>query len=944
MEVASLPAPPPPHRAGPLLERAAELEAVASVAAGAAAGEGRVLVVEGPAGIGKSRLMLAVRGEAEAAGLRVLAARGSELEGAFGFGVVRQLFETALVDPGAAERLLAGAAAAARPVVSTVVDDGAPGDVSFAALHGLYWLAVNMAGERPLALLVDDLHWCDRPSLRFLAYLARRLEGLPLLVAVSLRPTEPGADASLTAEIAGDPAAVRLAPAALTPAAAGELIGARLGAVPDDEFARACHRATGGNPLLLTELAAAMRTESVAPVAEHAAAVLREVGPRAVMRAVNLRLGRLPAQAVAVARAAAVLGEGADIARVAELACADEADAARATGVLARAEILRPDPPLGFVHPLVRAAVYHEIAPGERARQHGCAARLLAAAGAPEEQVAAHLLASPPRDDPGTVDVLRRAARVALSRGAAESAVAYLSRALAERAGDGERPQLLVELGEAQGFLSGPAAAASLREAYALTDDPALRARAGTALVKHLLFVGSPAEARALAEREAEATSDPDLRDQLWANRLSAAFYDPATLPLDAPDFLPHRRPAGDGMGARMLSGVAAYQWAMTGGSAAECVPLALHAVGGGAMRSLDSSGVPTVAGIIVLILADHPEADRVTELQLGEGHRTGSLFVASGGYIFRGLTLLLHGELAEADRSLATARELQDTWGQHNVRLFPAAYHAETLIERGDLDGARRALEWAGLPPDEELPGNSNIAWWLGARLRFLLAAGDLAAAAALGARCGDGVGSAVVNPAWLPWRSLTALALHGLGRVEEAGELARAEVAAARRWGAPSATGRALRVLGSVTGDLDVLGEAADVLEASPARLERARALTALGTALRLARRPTEAREPLRRALELATLCEAAPLAERARAEIHATGARPRVEALSGVAALTASERRVADLAVAGGTNREIAQALYVTPKTVEVHLSSVYRKLGIRSRRQLPAALAA
>jgi DNA-binding CsgD family transcriptional regulator len=151
---------------------------------------------------------------------------------------------------------------------------------------------------------------------------------------------------------------------------------------------------------------------------------------------------------------------------------------------------------------------------------------------------------------------------------------------------------------------------------------------------------------------------------------------------------------------------------------------------------------------------------------------------------------------------------------------------------------------------------------------------------------------------------------------------------------------------VLGTLERDdgLGTLEEAVAVLEESPARLEHAKALAALGTALRHARRPTDAREPLRRALELAAVCGADALVEHARSELHATGARPRSEALSGLGSLTPSERRVANLAAGGQTNRDIAQTLFVTPKTVETHLGSVYRKLGIRSRRELPAAIAA
>ncbi len=183
-------------------------------------------------------------------------------------------------------------------------------------------------------------------------------------------------------------------------------------------------------------------------------------------------------------------------------------------------------------------------------------------------------------------------------------------------------------------------------------------------------------------------------------------------------------------------------------------------------------------------------------------------------------------------------------------------------------------------------------------------------------------------------------------MGEQDEARRLAAEELELARTWGAPRALGAALRAAGLVAGGkngLTLLEEAVEVLADSPARLEHAKARTELGAALRRANRRAEAREQLRQALELATHCGAAPLAARAETELLATGARPRRISLSGVESLTPSERRVAVLAAEGPTNREIAQALFVTTRTVEVHLTSSYRKLNISSRSQLAAALA-
>jgi DNA-binding CsgD family transcriptional regulator len=199
--------------------------------------------------------------------------------------------------------------------------------------------------------------------------------------------------------------------------------------------------------------------------------------------------------------------------------------------------------------------------------------------------------------------------------------------------------------------------------------------------------------------------------------------------------------------------------------------------------------------------------------------------------------------------------------------------------------------------------------------------------------------------NPAFIAWRSPAALALLQLGRGDEGGPLVEEELELARTWGAPRALGAALRAAGLIEGGergLALLEEAVEVLSESPAKLEHAKARTELGAALRRANRRSEAREQLRQGLELATICGAVSLAERAETELLATGARPRRIALSGVESLTPSERRVAEMAAEGPTNREIAQALFVTQRTVEVHLTSIYRKLAISSRSQLAAAL--
>jgi DNA-binding CsgD family transcriptional regulator len=271
-----------------------------------------------------------------------------------------------------------------------------------------------------------------------------------------------------------------------------------------------------------------------------------------------------------------------------------------------------------------------------------------------------------------------------------------------------------------------------------------------------------------------------------------------------------------------------------------------------------------------------------------------------------------------------------------------------DALVERGRLDEAADALERAGF--DTEVPPGLLFNAVLVAKGRLAIARGQLAEGVEdlreLGRRSElEGTRSIVGTPTW---RSYAVPAIAALGERDEAVRLADEELQLAREWGAPRAIGTALRARATAEEDPDEaltwLKQAAEALEATPARLEHARVLLDLGTALRRARQPREAREPLRLALDLAVRCDAAPLAERATHELEASGAR-RVDRtlLTGVEALTPSERRIATMAAGGMSNREIAEALFLTRKTIEMHLGAAYRKLGVSSRDELPAILA-
>ena len=250
-------------RAAPLIERERESEALDRLLANARAGSGGALVIEGPPGIGKSRLLIEARESAD--DFCVLTARGSDLEQAFPFGIVRQLLEPLLAAADEQERdaLLAGAGALAGPVLSQIQTNAAF-EPPLTALHGLYWFTANAAAQRPLLLLIDDAHWCDGPSLRWLPYVARRADGLRLAMVVTSRSNEPGQVQEAIDELCTLAGASAVRPAPLSEAAVAGMVAQTLHGA-DAEFLAACYDATGGNGFLVNELVGELVRREIEP-------------------------------------------------------------------------------------------------------------------------------------------------------------------------------------------------------------------------------------------------------------------------------------------------------------------------------------------------------------------------------------------------------------------------------------------------------------------------------------------------------------------------------------------------------------------------------------------------------------------------------------------------------------------------------------------------------
>ena len=930
---------------GVLLERERELETLRDGVDRACVGEGMLLLIEGPAGAGKTVLAREARGAAERARMMPLEARGSELEQPFAFGVVRQLLEPVISkDPGRAG-LFAGAAGPAARLFEPGERRPLDADAGFEALHSLYWLVVNIADQAPLLVLVDDCQWADRDSLRFLAYLAQRIEGLPVTMLLTGRPPDAGGDeaGALWVQLASRSAAAALYPRPLSESAAVTLARERLGAEAAEEFCRACHTATGGNPLFLRELLRALAAAEVVPSAAAASAV-QDVGPAVVSRFVLHRLAALGPAATELARAVAVLGDDSEPLLAGRMSGLSQDEAREAADALVRADIFVPAERLGFVHPIVRAALYEDLAPGERQARHAAAAEALAREGASAERVTAHLLLTPPTGDQHRVGTLRSAATAAAHRGAPRAAAAYLRRALAESPAEQDRGEILADLGRYEvATMQFEAAEEHLRAALASGATLATRADAASwmgrcAIVSGGRSAGSAADALSSLAGELWP-ADPERSLELGSELLIVAGSVPELRPGLAARLrgfrdLARGRPGFEAV-ARIVS---AQEQLLHGGSAAAATDGVWAA-----LADLPSSAQTTVgfSALFTLVVGERHDLaalvmDAAMERARREGHATRQGII----HAMHAVSALAQGSLDDAQVEAETGLLLVED--QHFIAQLLVAVAMTVHIERGALDdaaGLARTGEEIGIAEER-----TYVTEFITARGRLRIAQGQLEEGVADLLWCSQRLADrAALWPS--TWRAYAAPALAALGDKQRAARLAREQLAAARRVGAPGALGMSLRTAALAVGDderVALLREAVAVLERSPARLELAHALADLGAELSRSGRRTEGRDAQRRAISLAGQCGAVALAESAMAALHAgPGRRARIE-LTGPSALTAAERRVCRQVAGGQTNREVAQALFVTEKTVERHLSSAYQKLGIRSRFQLASAI--
>ncbi|MCK2238373.1 MULTISPECIES: LuxR family transcriptional regulator [unclassified Crossiella] len=907
-----------------LVGRAVELNAVDELLSLAHAGHGTSALLRGPAGAGKSALLRAVLARARAAGDLVLAAGADRWEADFPLCLLRQLFSERLlgqeIDRGR-ELTVVSAGGRAPGVPAAAVRSLGRHETRYLpydAVDELYRVAVGLSEKRPLVIAIDDLHWADTASARWLAYLLRRIGGERVLVLGTTAPAE-----VWPADLA-DRFAHHIVLDGLSIPDVTTIAGALLGVPVAEGVGAACHAATAGNPFLVHALLRGLRQGGVPPTVSTVRALL-ERPPAEIVSWLRLVLAELGPGAAELAGTLAALGEEVELDLAGAIRGLSPERAARLADALTEAGLLnwRRDQ-VSLRQPLVRAAAAADLSQEARQHVHGGAARLLHARGAGAERVGAELLRAGPLGEAWAAQVLELAAAEAVTAGRTGHAVRYLRAALREQLGNRQRAGILVRLGSVLSHLDVAGAVAALRRALTVSTEPAQRAEIARQLAGLLCLSRRHEDGLRVLTEVREQCADPEVTEALLV---------------------------GEALLALLHSSTAAARLTPEPGAELPPVLWSVRAILAGSERDRVLSWACAEADTALLSGPATALALSIAGANAAAAEETDRLFEAASSPADLAFALAVRTEVGYRLGRLTQCRDDARACLNALVRFGPRYAHglavtaatrlADTLSETGDVEGAHRLYE--EILAADQLPGGLAGAWLLAGRGRLRIATGAPAEGVEDLLCAGRRLDAwRMPNPAVVPWRSAAAIGLATLGRLGTAKALAMEELELARSWGSPQAIGGALRVSGVLargSAAVELLREAARVLAEAEAPLEHARALADLGTALRKTNQLAEARDQLRLAGALAQQCGATVVDRRIRAELRVSGARPRRQAHSGLEALTPTELRVANLAAHGLSNREIAARLFVVRRTVELHLSSAYRKLGITSRTELP-----
>ena len=905
-----------------LLERESEVDSVTACLREAARGRGGLVVITGPVGAGKSGLLHALPEHATAEDTIVLRGGGALSEQDFAFGVVHQFLDSALLV----------ALPEARAPWFSVSDESK-------TLEILHDLVVKLSERHPLLVLVDDVQWADAPSLAWLDRLTKRLAVHRIVVVMTVRDGDPAAGSAAILEITGR-ATHRLALEPLSPSATEQAVAAEFGTPGEESFVRGCHETSGGRPLFLRSILSELRLRGYHPIAEHAG-VARSILPPALHGHVMACLRSQPATVQRFACALAVLNEPDSRELLCAIAGLEPAECTEATETLTELGLLKPEPVSRFFHHAVRDAVEQSISPGEFTALHIRVAEALHECDSPVDEIAAHLLRADPPQVPWAVDVLRAAGRAASGRGDFDAATRYLRRALMNcPLEDRTRAHLLIDLATIEHRFDPLLSAQHLAEALPLFGSVIERGHAAVRIEPMTLGLWHGATLD-LLEKLYEDLGDPagftgesqEMALRLEARLRYARYKDPTHLA----DAITRLAGLGDEpslgtAGERELVGILLFAATLSGTEPAKVAGL------GRRILQLEPASLDQLHTAVPLIIRSLIAADSLADasawldLVSAEERRLSTPAARTFISVQRALIEIRRGELTKAANLVFYGLDLTTPSLPPLVELCVYAL-VLAAMETGDAALATRALDrCAEHEPDVQMP-------WLH---KLVLAARATAGSPEVALKylhaCGRELDTTGwCNPEIVPWRSWAAILHFRLGQQAAAEELVEEEYARALTWGTSQGQGRALRVWGTIIAGsqgIDLLTRSAAQLGESGNRLEQARTALLLGERLRGTGHP-DAESHLARGRRLSAECGASWLVRPSAAAKASPSRVPR-------SSLTASERKVAELATTGMTNQLIARKLEITLRTVEKHLTNVYRKLELDGRGDLARAL--
>jgi DNA-binding CsgD family transcriptional regulator len=895
-----------------LLERHEALACLDELLTQTASGRGGAAVISGVIGSGKSELLHVLTESAQSRGLLVLRAAGIRAEQTVELGLLSQLLHHAPLPAESARHLRSLLDAAA--VVGERADPLAP--LPTRLLHEIIAAILELAGAAPVLIAVDDVHWGDHGSLQCLLHLLGRARSAPVLVVVAESKHASQANPLFHIGLLRERRCRWIHTAPLSPAAVAQLAGSA-------DTSAELHRLTGGNPLLLRALLADQGRWSTDASAAEAAQTFGQAVVSCLYRA-------QPAMR-SVARGLAVFGAPVASALVGRLLNEPEDRVVAAVRELDEAGLVCDG---YFRHPAAAQAILDNLADSQRRNLHARAAELLYSEGRTASAVAAHLLAADHTEPGWARATLCEAAETARLDDDLELAVRCLDLAARSCTDPAGLAEVKLVLAEVQWRLNPAAAASQLPELLTALRAGELADRHASTVVRMLLWHGHLTDAddvlvRAAPGNESDAAGLQAARvwirataPKLVAPPGPATASLPATAELDPASF-----------GAAILNAVLTKGGDDTTSAAAERLL---------SEADLEHSFDSLEAGLYALVYADRVKSAgrysaRLAELAAGREAPTWQARLA----VVQAEIALRRGDIASAERHAlhALSRLPRRAWGA--AVGAPLAALLLALSGSGRLREASQALSH---PVPDSLYQTRFAVLYGYARGQFNLASGRPLAAIVEFRSCGSQLRAWGIDvPGFVPWRSAAALGYLRTDDPKTARKLIEAQLA---RPGAtaPRTYGMSLRQLAAASSARDrpkLLREAIESLHAAGDRLELAHALADLSHVHESLGETKRAQAMSHQALKLARECHAEPLARSLRRQQSepAPPAHPRpVPEKADAAVLSEAERRVAELASMGCTNREVADSLFITVSTVEQHLTRIYRKLNLSGRSDL------